>query len=228
MSEFKSNKISPATGTDVTLGDSGDTFTIPSGATIVNNGTATGFGGAAGGGILQMICHQDGVNANDSTVTGLGDTAYTSGAIWSAMTTTITPASADNYIYFSGDFGICSSASYCAQLWVTYQVSGGSEIPIQGDLGNNPVGQRIENARDDSSINSPISVSGMFDPNTTSAITVRIRTGLSHSGNGGIYFHQPTNGTTDANDGATPISTFTVWEVAGSISPSITNTNINS
>jgi hypothetical protein len=44
MSEVKVNKISPRSGTDVTLGDSGDTFTVPSGATIVNSGTATGFG----------------------------------------------------------------------------------------------------------------------------------------------------------------------------------------
>ena len=45
MSEIKVNKISPRTncGT-VTLGDSGDTFTIPVGATITNNGTAAGFG----------------------------------------------------------------------------------------------------------------------------------------------------------------------------------------
>ena len=45
MSEIKVNKISPKTacGT-VTLGDSGDTFTIPSGATITNSGTASGFG----------------------------------------------------------------------------------------------------------------------------------------------------------------------------------------
>jgi len=45
MSEVKVNKISPRTacGT-VTLGDSGDTFTIPSGATITNAGTASGFG----------------------------------------------------------------------------------------------------------------------------------------------------------------------------------------
>ena len=45
MSEVKVNKISPRTncGT-VTLGDSGDTFTIPAGATITNNGTANGFG----------------------------------------------------------------------------------------------------------------------------------------------------------------------------------------
>ena len=45
MSEIKVNKISPKTacGT-VQLGDSGDTITIPAGATITNNGTQTGFG----------------------------------------------------------------------------------------------------------------------------------------------------------------------------------------
>ena len=47
MSEVKVNKISPSSGTAFTLGDSGDTFTVPSGATIVNSGTATGFGGGA-------------------------------------------------------------------------------------------------------------------------------------------------------------------------------------
>ena len=44
MSEVKVNKISPRSGTTVTLGDSGDTFTIPAGATISNSGTASGFG----------------------------------------------------------------------------------------------------------------------------------------------------------------------------------------
>jgi len=62
MSELKVNKISPATGTETTLGDSSDDFLLPSGAeiiaqsgstitvasgaTIANAGTATGFGGA--------------------------------------------------------------------------------------------------------------------------------------------------------------------------------------
>jgi hypothetical protein len=51
MSELKVDKISPAVGTGVTLGDSGDTFTIPAGATIANSGTATGFG--VSGGLLE-------------------------------------------------------------------------------------------------------------------------------------------------------------------------------
>ena len=45
MSEIQANKLSPATGTALQVGDSGDTITIPSGATITNNGTQTGFGG---------------------------------------------------------------------------------------------------------------------------------------------------------------------------------------
>jgi hypothetical protein len=51
MSEIKVNKLSPRSGTDITLGNSGTDFIVPSGATItvnsggqiVNNGTATGF-----------------------------------------------------------------------------------------------------------------------------------------------------------------------------------------
>ena len=45
MSEIQANKLSPASGTALQVGDSGDTITIPSGATITNNGTQTGFGG---------------------------------------------------------------------------------------------------------------------------------------------------------------------------------------
>ena len=44
MSELKVNKITPKTGTSIQLGESGDTITIPCGATLTNNGTASGFG----------------------------------------------------------------------------------------------------------------------------------------------------------------------------------------
>ena len=44
MSEVKVNKVSPRSGTGLQLGDSGDTITIPAGATITNSGTAVNFG----------------------------------------------------------------------------------------------------------------------------------------------------------------------------------------
>jgi hypothetical protein len=46
MSTLEVNKLAPlADNGTVTLGDSGDTITVPSGVTITNNGTQTGFGG---------------------------------------------------------------------------------------------------------------------------------------------------------------------------------------
>ena len=66
-SELKVDKISPAAGTSFTLGDSGDTFTIPSGATIVNSGTATGFNPA---GAFDL-------NGNILTLDADGDTTIT-------------------------------------------------------------------------------------------------------------------------------------------------------
>ena len=87
MSEVKVNKISPRTncGT-VQLGDSGDTITIPAGATITNNGTAAGFG-ATGAASWDTTVKTTGFTA----VSGVGyfvDT--TSGAI-----TVTLPASPD-------------------------------------------------------------------------------------------------------------------------------------
>src|SRR6056300_192390 len=43
MSEVKVNKLSPRSGTTVTLGDSGDTITLPAGVTLANSGTFTNF-----------------------------------------------------------------------------------------------------------------------------------------------------------------------------------------
>ena len=67
MSKLETNQVDPATGTTLTLGTSGDTITLPSGVTIANSGTATGFGGdntpmflVSGGSGNQTISHASG------------------------------------------------------------------------------------------------------------------------------------------------------------------------
>ena len=53
MSVIEVNKLTPlASNGTVTMGDSGDTISIPSGVTIANAGTATGFS-ADGSTLLQ-------------------------------------------------------------------------------------------------------------------------------------------------------------------------------
>jgi hypothetical protein len=44
MSKLEVDTIAPQSGTTVTLGEAGDTVNIPSGVTLTNSGTATGFG----------------------------------------------------------------------------------------------------------------------------------------------------------------------------------------
>jgi hypothetical protein len=66
-SEVKANKLSPATGTDFTFGDSGDTFTVPSGATLdVTGATVTGFSDNTPSFRADMSANQS-ITANTST-----------------------------------------------------------------------------------------------------------------------------------------------------------------
>jgi hypothetical protein len=119
MSELKVNKISPATGTAFQLGDSGDTFTIPSGATIVNSGTATNFGSAA-------KCGQV-VQAHKSDVS-----SFTSqNAIYNipGLAVTITPAAASSKILILGTLNSnCTTVDGVMQ--VTRNVAGGGATSI--------------------------------------------------------------------------------------------------
>jgi hypothetical protein len=103
MSEIKVNKISPATGTAITLGDSGDTFTVPSGATFTNSGTATGFGG---GKIIQTkVSRIQGAYAQSVS----GASPYATHNITTDGSTdwemSITPTSASNQIWHSIHLG---------------------------------------------------------------------------------------------------------------------------
>ena len=63
MSTLNVDKVDPSSGTALEIGSSGDTITIPSGATIVNSGTATGFGAALTGSTNNTIPTVTGANA---------------------------------------------------------------------------------------------------------------------------------------------------------------------
>ena len=62
-SELKVDKITPASGTNTQIGESGDTITIPSGCTITNSGTATNFGASLSGSTNNTVVTVTGANA---------------------------------------------------------------------------------------------------------------------------------------------------------------------
>ena len=110
MSELKTNKISPAVGTDVTLGDSGDTINIPSGVTLTGDIPAVNLTGAlpaisganltnlpGGGKVLQVVQSPDMTSVFASTSTTYADVG---------ISLNITPSSTSSKIYLtlSGNF----------------------------------------------------------------------------------------------------------------------------
>ena len=76
------DKVDPQSGTSLEIGSSGDTITIPSGCTITNNGTQTGFGGtntpnfSAVNSGSQSISHDTLTKCSITTETYDSDSAY--------------------------------------------------------------------------------------------------------------------------------------------------------
>jgi len=75
MSEVKVNKISPRTGTATTVGDSGDTFTVPSGANLVVAGTLNPSGTITAGSIAGTAIADNAIDSDHYT-DGSIDTAH--------------------------------------------------------------------------------------------------------------------------------------------------------
>jgi hypothetical protein len=87
MSKLEVNAIEPQSGTTLTVGASGDTIVIPSGATISNQGTAAGFGPT---GAVSWNTTKITANPNPA-VTGVGYFADTTSAAFT-VTLPATPA----------------------------------------------------------------------------------------------------------------------------------------
>tara|TARA_R110002110_G_scaffold209967_1_gene422383 strand:+ start:243 stop:893 length:651 start_codon:yes stop_codon:yes gene_type:complete len=208
MSELKVNKISPASGTAFALGDSGDTFTVPSGATIVNSGTATGFGDNPG--IVQVKQFR-----KLSTI-NYGDTSDTVLPAPFGGTATITPSAAANYIrceyYVNVDHGAQWRSGYIKMQWSTnastyYGLSGGATSTGDGA------------ARHGNSM----TLGGMFHPNVTTAVNVRLVINGHASGSPlryGQYNNEGednTNTTPDTENGVIAVGHYLILtEITGS------------
>jgi hypothetical protein len=128
MSEIKVDKISPQSGTALAVGDSGDTITIPSGATITNSGTANGFGSDT---LLQKKWYYFAEGSSQTSAGAWADMVHPIGD----GTLAITPAATGNiiqidFLFFLGHASIVHSGN----IRVIY-ASGGSYGAALG-LGN--------------------------------------------------------------------------------------------
>ena len=132
MSEIQVNKLSPSSGTAVQLGDSGDTFTIPSGATITNNGTANGFATTPVSGTESFMVtnsSNQSVTDNSWTKVTLDTEQFDVGNNFSSNKYTV--PSTGKYL-FSWCLAFATNGSYGCDNGFTRIYKNGSVIHIQG------------------------------------------------------------------------------------------------
>lgn len=171
-SELKANKISPATGTTTTLGDSGDTFDIPSGATLdVTGATVSGL---SAGKILQYVTTEGYSGAisvdNNTTPASAGSTFLVS----------ITPSATTSkiLIQFGSSSGGTQANSYAGLAKLYRQIASGSYSSINTES--------LININTQASHRMPWGSSYTDSPSTTSACNYQLY--VYTAGNNVAYF----------------------------------------
>ena len=173
MSTLETNLVQPSTGTTLTLGASGDTITIPSGATITNSGTATGFGGITEVDQWRITANHSGVAVVTSNWERVDTYSY--GRLGTGMSES------------SGIFTFPSTGIYRIDFYATTLTSGGSTGFLRAD---------IDHTEDDGTYNtasvgysgiytdgaySNISIFSIFDVTNVSTHKVRFELGQNSS-----------------------------------------------
>ncbi len=128
MSKLEVNKIDPQTGTDLELGSSGDTITIPSGATLDASNATTSLPTTVVTTTGTQTLTNKTVAAGSNTITGLTNTNLSGSAA-------ITNANLDNSaITLNGSaVSLCGSATISAGTdWQAVKTSGFTAVAGEG------------------------------------------------------------------------------------------------
>ena len=170
---LKVDKLDPQSGTALEIGTSGDTVTIPSGVTITNSGTATGFGG---GKIGQAVTA---TRADDTSIT---TTTYAD----TNWTIAITPSAADSKILvhisiptwiYRGGYVSCR---YGAKI--NRAISGGATTALVTSGARNNLGGRLSDSPgSDDDVGVMFNYSFLDSPSTTAAVTYSVQFALDNA-----------------------------------------------
>jgi len=204
-SEVRTNKISPATGTAFTIGDSGDTFTLPSGATLAvasgaaisNAGTASGFGK-----VLQVV---------STTKTDTFTTTSSTFVDLTGLSLNITPSSSSNkiLIYFNFESNTVETINQV----MSRLMRDATAIGVGDAAGSRTQTTTGMHGDTTGSIISSHVAHFLDSPSTTSSITYKVQVRCSVNGQTGYISRTQTD--SDTANYSRSIATITAMEIAG-------------
>ena len=133
------DKLDPQSGTSLEIGSSGDTITIPSGATITNSGTATGFGGGDNTPSFFAYASSDqDISDDTATKVTLGTESYDTDSAFSSSRFTV-PSGEQGKYFFTYSVGALSLSNSNMDYTYVYLYKNGSNFVEQAlDLRSNP------------------------------------------------------------------------------------------
>ncbi len=202
-SELKTNKISPATSTTVTLGDASDTFVIPASATLDVNGTIDVTGatvtGLTTGKILQVL---------QATKTDTETTTSGTFVDITDLTVDITPAATSSKILIFANV-LCIGTVAASAGW-TRIARDGTGIAIADAAGSRGRTSAMGYSPGDGDTRHHSTV-WLDSPSTTSQITYSAQF-MTAAGAGTAYINRFENNT-DGTGYGRGVSSITVMEV---------------
>ena len=162
MSTLETNLIQPSTGTTLTLGASGDTIDVPSGATLDTTGaTVTGL---TTGKVLQVVS-----TANTSSITG-NNTSFAD----SGFSVTITPSATSSKILILTQIAAFNDTTATSMYYSIYR----GTTNLAGASGF------VRTYNGGSNLGSSVAMNFLDSPSTTSAteysVYVKVNAGIGY------------------------------------------------
>ena len=189
-------ETSSGSGT-ITLGQSGETISIPSGATISNSGTATGFGK-----VLQVVS----TTKTDTFAGSTEDTWYTI----TGLTAAITPSSTSSKILVTGHvMGASENTSTDRRFYLKIQRGGSDISSALGDSASSRLQVHTSGFSSGGANAVTLPFNFLDSPSSTSALTYSIQV---RGDTNGVVVNQAA---TDSDNDTYPraASTITVMEI---------------
>ena len=169
MSTLEVNSIQPlSSGSTITLGASGKTLSIPSGCTITNSGSATGFGK-----IGQVV------QATDTTAASQGTAAGTFYGVGPGVQ--ITPTSTSSKIIVMPSLSIGNSADGRSIVRLVRSIGGSDTNLLVNSSGSNVNGTFGGLYDSDGNVLRTVNFCFVDSPNTTSQCTYTTQIGCNTS-----------------------------------------------
>jgi len=137
MSKLETNQVDPASGTTLTLGTSGDTISIPSGVTIANSGTATGFATNTPA-FEAYLGGSGGQSVSDNTVTLVqaNTEVYDTDSAYDTSTYRFTPQTAGKYFVYGSIQYEAGSNDDLIEDYLYFKLNGSNILETQTDFSN--------------------------------------------------------------------------------------------